>query len=57
MSDQVANFNLVNELIKAQVGAKCDPFVLELLEKETLSLPTEPKPVYKKKKMAASQVI
>ena len=48
-SDQVANFNLVDKLIKAQVGAECDPFVLESLEKETLSLPTEPKPVYKKK--------
>ena len=44
-SDQVANFNLVDKLIKAQVGAECDPFVLELLEKETLSLPTESKPV------------
>ena len=48
-SDQVANFNLGNNIIKAQVGAECDPFVLESLEKETLSLPTEPKPVYKKK--------
>ena len=54
-SDQVANFNLVDELIKAQVGAECDPFVLESLEKETLSLPAEPKPVYKKKKTAVSR--
>ena len=48
-SDQVANFNIVNELIKAQVRAECDPFVLESLEKETLTLPVEPTPIYKAK--------
>ena len=48
-SDQVANFNTVDNLIKAQVGAECDPFVLESLEKETFTAPSEPTPVYKVK--------
>ena len=48
-SDQVANFNAIDDLIKAQVGAECDPFVLESLEKETLTLPMEPTPIYKVK--------
>ena len=41
-SEQVTNFNLVNEIIKAQVGTECDPFVLESLEKEVVTLPSEP---------------
>ena len=45
----MANFNIVDKLIKAQVGAECDPFVLESLEKETLSLPVKPAPIYKAK--------
>ena len=49
-SDQVANFNAIDELIKAQIGAECDPYVLESLEKETLTLPSEPTPVYETKK-------
>ena len=48
-SDQVANFNTVDNLIKAQVGAECDPFVLESLEKEAFTAPSEPTPVYKVK--------
>ena len=49
-SDQVANFNAIDDLIKAQVGAECDPSILESLEKETLTLPSEPMPVYETKK-------
>lgn len=44
-SEQVSNFNTVDELIKAQVGTECDPFVLESLEKEIETLPSEPVPV------------
>ena len=30
-SEQVVNFKIVDNLIKAQVGTECDPFVLESL--------------------------
>ena len=33
-SNQVANFNIVDELIKAQVGAECDLFVLSRLRRK-----------------------
>ena len=44
-SEQVANFTIVDDIIKAQVGTECDPFVLESLEKEKNTLPSEPVPV------------
>ena len=48
-SEQVANFTTVDEIIKAQLGVECDPYVLEPLEKESLVLPDEPMSVYKRK--------
>ena len=48
-SDQVANFKIVDDLIKAQVGADYDPFVLESLEQDSKAGPPEPQPVYKPK--------
>ena len=45
-SEQVSNYRTVDDIIKAQVGADCDPYVLESLEKETLTVPDEPTPVY-----------
>ena len=48
--DQVANFNLVDELIKAQVGAECDPFILESLRRSQNQYT-------RKKKTAVRQVI
>ena len=44
-SEQVANFTNVDNIIKAQIGTECDPFVLESLEKEADTLPSEPLPV------------
>ena len=44
-SEQVANFTNVDNIIKAQVGTECDPFVLESLEKDANTLPEEPQPV------------
>ena len=46
-SEQVFNFTTVDNIIKAQVGSECDPFVLESLEKEVESLPEEPAAVTK----------
>ena len=46
-SEQVVNFTTVDDIIKAQVGTECDPFVLESLEKEVGSLPEEPTAVTK----------
>ena len=46
-SEQVANFNAIDEVIKAQVGPECDPFVLESLEKEFESGPKKPATVLK----------
>ena len=45
-ADQVANYRTVDDIIKAQIGADYDPYVLESLEKEAITLPTEPMPVY-----------
>ena len=45
-SEQVANYRDVDDTIKSQIGADSDPYVLESLEKETLTLPPEPTPVY-----------
>ena len=47
-SDQVSNYKTVDDIIKAQIGADSDPYVLESLEKESLTLPPEPSPVYNK---------
>ena len=44
-SEQVVNFTKIDEIIKSQVGTKCDPFVLKLLEKETITTPSKPTPV------------
>ena len=52
-SEQVANFKAVDDIIKAQVGAEYDPLVLESLEKEAFTAPSEPTPVYKVKVNAA----
>ena len=41
-SGQVANFKIVNDIIKAQVGVEYDPYVLESLDTEVLVLPNEP---------------
>jgi hypothetical protein len=41
-SEQVANFEKVDALIKDQVGKEYHPFVLESLEKEEIILPDEP---------------
>jgi len=41
-SEQVSNFRKVDELIKAKVGTEFDPFVLESLEKDTMTKPPEP---------------
>ena len=41
-SEQVANFKVVDDIIRAQVGTECDPYVLESLDTETLTLPDEP---------------
>ena len=38
-SEQVVNFTTVKDIIKAQVGTECDPFVLKSLEKKIKSLP------------------
>ena len=43
-SDQVANYRIVDETIKAQIGADYDPYVLESLEKDTITMPPEPTP-------------
>ena len=43
-SDQVANYKVVDEIIRVQVGTECDPYVLNLLENEVLTLPDEPDP-------------
>ena len=45
-SEQVANYRSVDDIIKAQIGADYDPFVLESLEKEAITLPPEPTPVF-----------
>ena len=45
-SEQVANFKTINNLIKAQLGTECNPFVLESLEKDTIAGLPEPVPVY-----------
>ena len=47
-SEQVANYRNVDEIIKAQIGADSDPYVLESLEKESITLPSEPVPSYTK---------
>ena len=47
-SEQIENFQKVNEIIKAKIGADYDPLVPESLEKEATTLPTEPTPVTKK---------
>ena len=41
-SEQVANFKAVDDIIKSQVGTEYDPFVLESLEKDQITLPKEP---------------
>ena len=46
-SEQVVDFTTVVNIIKAQVGTECDPFVLESLEKEVESIPEEPTAVAK----------
>ena len=48
-SEQVANFKIVDDPIKAQVGTEYDPFVLESLEQDPKAGPPEPTPVYKAK--------
>ena len=45
-SEQVTNYNKVDEIIKAQIGVTSDPYVLESLEKDAITLPSEPAPVY-----------
>ena len=45
-SEQVVNLKTVNDLIKAHVGTKYDPFVLESPNQETIAGPPEPTPVY-----------
>ncbi len=49
--EQVANFSAVDEMIKAELGVECDPYVLESLEKEFLVLPDKTAPVYNREKM------
>ena len=46
-SEQVVTFTTVDDIIKAQVGTECDPFVLKSLEKEAESLPEESTAVIK----------
>ena len=41
-SEQVVNLTTVDDIIKAQVGTECDPFVLGSLEKEVKSGPKDP---------------
>ena len=41
-SEQVDNFEKVDEIIKAKVGADFDSYVLESLEKDTETFPNEP---------------
>ena len=41
-SQQVENFRVVDETIKAKIGADFDSFVLESLEKDAKTLPTKP---------------
>ena len=50
-SEQVANYRNVDETIKAQIGADYDPYVLESLEKDTMTLPDEPTAVYTEKQV------
>ena len=44
-AEQVANFERVDELIKAQVGMECNPYVLKSLETETKTVPDAPEAV------------
>ena len=46
-SEQVVNFTTVDDIIKAQVGTECNPFILESIEKEVKSLFEEPTAVTK----------
>ena len=46
-SEHVSNFTIVDNIVKAQVGTECDPFVLKSLEKEVKTGPDEPVPVTK----------
>ena len=46
-SEQVANSTTGNDIVKAQVGTECDPFILESLEKEVEIGPGEPVPATK----------
>ena len=46
-SEPVVNFTTVDDIIKAQVGTKCDPFVLKSLEKEVEAGPKEPTSITK----------
>ena len=48
-SEQVANFKIVDDLIKAQVGTEYNPFVFEFLEQVSIAVPPEPVPVYAEK--------
>ena len=48
-SEQVANFKIVDDLSKAQVGTEYNPFVLESLEQDSKVGPPEPTPAYKTK--------
>ena len=41
-AQQITNFITVDTRIKAIIRQKCDPYVLELIEKTTTTLPDEP---------------
>ena len=41
-AQQITNFTPVNTRINAIIGQKCDPYVLELIEKMTATVPDEP---------------
>ena len=56
-SEQVDNYRTVNEIIKAQIGAESDPYDLESLEKDTLTLPSEPSPVYQEETDSEGKVV
>ena len=42
---QVSNFTIVYDIVKAQVGTECDPFILESSEKGVKTVPNETEPV------------
>ena len=41
-AQQITNFTAADTRIKAIIGQKCDPYVLESIEKMTTTLPDEP---------------